>query len=108
MTPTSSQSSIQTKDLPEGLHLLHSLHMLINSARLYQDNSQLLVAAVQGFVDIIAQLAKEDDEISLLASSGRFYLQQEKIGHRSSLASMVNSMLDFFEKFLSLFLTIYC
>jgi len=72
--------------------------MLISSAKVYEDNSQLLASAVRNFVAIIESLAREDDEILLLASGGRFYLQHEKVPHSSSFAAMVNTMLTFFEK----------
>ncbi len=99
MTPTTAFNQPGPKrDLPEGLQLLHGLHMLISSAKVYQDNNHLLITAVQEFVAIIERLAQEDDEIILLASSGRFYVQHEKVPHSSTLASMINTMLEFLEK----------
>lgn len=96
-TPPSNQSP-QSKDLPLDIQFLQALNKLINSARIHQDNNKLLISAVENFVGVIIELFKEDDEVTLLAAPGRFYLQHEKIGFRSSIASLVSSMLLFFEK----------
>lgn len=96
--PDAPDKNVDPAGLSPGLQLLHALHMLISSAKIYTDNSKLLIAAVQGFVEVVAGLFSEDDEIVLLASSGRFYLQQERVSYRSNLAALVNDMLVFFEK----------
>ena len=95
---SSSDQSQQSKDFSLDVQFLQSLNMLISSARVYLDNNNLLISAVQDFVAVIAELSKEDDEIILLAAPGRFYLQHEKIVHRSSIAGLISSMLLFFEK----------
>jgi HD-GYP domain-containing protein (c-di-GMP phosphodiesterase class II) len=99
MTPESlSTQTEQIRNLSEELQFLYSLHMLINSAKVYGDNNHLLISAVENFLGVIAKFAQEDDEITFFASSGRFYLQLEKIIYPSKLASLVNTMLAFFEK----------
>ena len=90
--------SLPPKDFPLDVQFLQSLNRLISSARIHQDNNKLVVSAVQDFVSVIAELSQEDDEITLLASPGRFYLQHERIAHRSSIAGLISSMLLFFEK----------
>ena len=86
---SSSDQSQQSKDFSLDVQFLQSLNMLISSARVYLDNNNLLISAVQDFVAVIAELSKEDDEIILLAAPGRFYLQHEKIVHRSSIAGLI-------------------
>ena len=54
--------------------------------------------AVKDFIDIVKVLTQEDDDITLLTPSGRFYLQQEKLVYRPNIAALVHSMLNFFEK----------
>lgn len=99
MTSKSASDSIeQIGKLPQELQFLYCLHMLINSARVYGDNNQLLIMAVDNFLTVITKLAQEDDEITFFASSGRFYLQLEKIVYPSKFVGLVNTMLDFFEK----------
>lgn len=93
-----ADKNVDPKGLSPGLQLIHALHMLISSAKIYTDNSRLLISAVQSFVDVVAGLLREDDEIVLLASSGRFYLQQERVSYRSNLAALISDMLVFFEK----------
>ena len=72
--------------------------MLISSAKVYGDNNQLLISAVENFVAVVEKMFREDDEITLFASSGRFYLQVEKVAYPSKLAPLINAMLVFFEK----------
>lgn len=95
---TTPKISQQSKDMPLDAMFLQALNRLINSARIHRDNNKLLVAAVESFVAIMIELFREDDEVTLLAAPGRFYLQHEKIGYRSSIAGLIGSMLLFFEK----------
>ncbi|GAB4333895.1 MAG: hypothetical protein Kow0089_02820 [Desulfobulbaceae bacterium] len=88
----------EIRDQPRSLQLLHGLHLLISSARVYGDNSRMVVESVQRFRDLLASLVEEDDEVVLLAASGRFYLQQEKVPHVPGLAALINGLLDFFER----------
>lgn len=94
-SPNASQFA---KDSSLDVQFLLSFNKLISSARIHQDNNELVVSAVQDFVAVTVELFQEDDEITLLASPGRFYLQHERIPHRSSVVSLINSMLLFFEK----------
>lgn len=95
---SSSGATEQIEKLPLELQFLYFLHMLINSARVYGDNNHQLISAVDTFLAVVNRLTQEDDEIIFFASSGRFYLQLEKIVYPPKFASLVISMLDFFEK----------
>lgn len=80
--------------LPKEQKLLQSLHLLINSARVYQDNNKVLVAAVARFVSLIKDFSQEGEEVTLLLSEGSFYLNQEKIvfdRHVSSFAALIQT-----------------
>jgi HD-GYP domain-containing protein (c-di-GMP phosphodiesterase class II) len=98
--PPVNQTVQAKKDFSDGdgLQFLYWLHMLISSAKVYGDNNHVLVSAVENFVITIEKLFREDDEITLFASSGRFYLQLEKVPHSSKFAALINTMLVFFEK----------
>lgn len=88
----------QPEDFSLDVQFLLALNRLISSARLHRDNNEQLVAAVKDFVALVVEFSKESDEIILLASPGRFYLQQERIPHRANIAGLIDSMLRFFEK----------
>ena len=96
--PAQPDPSRQPKDTPPDVQFLKALNRLVSSARIHQDNNSLLIEAVDHFIEVIGELFQEDDEVVLQAAPGRFYLQREKIAFRSSIASLVNSMLLFFEK----------
>jgi len=96
-SPNPGQDLLQTESSLD-LRFLLSLHMLINSAKIHQDNNRILLSAVQQFVAIIQQLLEEEDEVTLLSFAGRFYLQQEKVVYRANIAGIIESMREYFEK----------
>jgi len=83
---------------PLSQQFLQALHILINSARLYQDNNRLLVESVDRFVAIVRHLTKEEADVTLLSRSGIFYLQQDKLVYRKNATGLVQTLLLFFEK----------
>ena len=96
--PTTPTPYLLQTETALDLRFLLALHMLINSARIHQDNNRVLLSSVEQFVAIVRQLLEEDDEVALLTSAGRFYLQQEKLVYRANIAGIVGTMLDFFEQ----------
>ncbi|MHB1348395.1 MAG: HD-GYP domain-containing protein [Desulfobulbaceae bacterium] len=80
------------------LRFLLALHMLINSARIHQDNNRILLTSVEQFLVIIHQLFEEEDEVTLLTSAGRLYLRQEKLVYRPNIAGIIGTMLELFEQ----------
>ena len=95
---SSHNTDILPPDLPLDLQFVLSLHMLVNSAKIHQDNNPVLISSVQQFVTIITKFFEEEDEVTLLTSAGRFYVRLEKVVYRSNIADLITSMLDFFEK----------
>jgi hypothetical protein len=71
-TPPSPGPDLLQTEAALDLRFLLALHMLINSARIHQDNNQILLTSVAQFIAIIRQLFEEEDEVVLLTSAGRF------------------------------------
>ena len=93
-----TRHNTSSDELPLSHHFILALNLLVTSAKIHQDNNRILVTAVKDFIDIVQKLVQEDDDVTLLTPSGRFYLQQEKLVYRPSIAALVHSMLQFFEK----------
>lgn len=91
------QDQLAAETAPD-LRFLLALHLLLNSARIHQDNNRILVSAVEQFAALVRYFLEDDDEITLLASGGRLYLQQEKVVYRANLAPIISTLLEFFDR----------
>jgi len=80
-----------------GQQFVQALNNLLSTARIHQDNNRLLVQCVEQFLNVARQLLREEDEITLLAAVGGFYLQQEKVVFQRNAAGLIHKMLSFFE-----------
>lgn len=95
--PTPTPDPFETETAPD-LRFLLALHLLLNSVRIHQDNNRVLLSSVEQFAALLRQLLEEEDEVTLLTSAGRFYLQQEKVVYRANIAAIIGALLEFFEK----------
>ncbi len=94
--PSSSVRQKSEPPLPQ--QFLLAFHVLLSSARLYQDNNRLLTASVQHFVATIGRFTREEAEVTLLRTAGGFYLQQDKLVYRRDATGLVRTMLFFFDR----------
>jgi HD-GYP domain-containing protein (c-di-GMP phosphodiesterase class II) len=92
------KSVTQEIDIPSGQQFLQVFHLLINSARTYEDNNQTLQLSVRQFLELMQQLLEENDDVSLLFTGGAFYLQEERIVGEKGAASFTQGMHRHFEK----------
>ncbi|NOQ46540.1 MAG: HD domain-containing protein [Desulfobulbaceae bacterium] len=81
-----------------GQKFIQVLNSLLSTARIHQDNNRLLIECVDNFIEIVEQLLKDDDEVTILVSVGGFYLQQEKILFQRNAAGLIRKMQSFFEE----------
>jgi len=70
---------------------------MINTARNYQDNNQLLQKSVQSFQTMLIDITAGGDT-SLLFWRGRFYMGGEKVPYRRETANVINAMVEFLAK----------
>jgi HD-GYP domain-containing protein (c-di-GMP phosphodiesterase class II) len=80
-----------------GHDFLKALHHLINTARNYQDNNQLIRNSVRKFHYILNELTA-GGEISLRLWRSRFYLGGEKLPYRREAAGIANGMMEYFAR----------
>jgi len=87
------------QSIPErmGHDFLRALYHMIHTARIYQDNNQLIRKSVRSFQAMLTEITLEGD-ISLLLWRSRFHLGGEKLVYRRDMAGVVNSMVDYFSR----------
>jgi HD-GYP domain-containing protein (c-di-GMP phosphodiesterase class II) len=78
-----------------GQEFIKSLFYLINNARIYQDNNQLINRCVSQLKGILDELTREDD-VSIDLWRGRFHVRGEKLSYRRDIANVINSMVEYF------------
>jgi HD-GYP domain-containing protein (c-di-GMP phosphodiesterase class II) len=92
ITPKKTKKSVSWEE-----SLFVALHRTIQTLRIHQDNNQLVHRCLTRFKQIVAKLEMEDD-LTLLIYEGRFYVQGEKVQYRKQLFSLIQALVDFFEK----------
>lgn len=85
-------------DIPMEQKLLQALHLLVNSARIHQDNNRILMNAVEQFTGLVEQFCSDGDDLTLFYSENTFYLQEEKIVFDRLTSTFANLMLEYFER----------
>lgn len=78
-----------------GQEFMKFLYRLINTARIYRDNNQLIRKGVGELKGVIDTLAGRDD-ISVHLWRGRFHIRGERLQYRRDLASVINGMVAYF------------
>ncbi len=96
--PPPSNAVRQKSEPPLPQQFLQAFHVLLSSARLYQDNNRLLAASVQHFIATIKRFTREESEVTILCTAGSFYLQQDKLVYRRDATGLVQTMLLFFDR----------
>ncbi len=80
-----------------GHDFIRALYQMINTARIYSDNNQLIRKSVRAFQALLDQMTQEGD-VHLVLWRGRFHLASEKLSYRRDTAGVVNAMTDYFSK----------
>jgi len=81
-----------------GQSFLQIFNLLINSARMHQDNNQAVIFSVEQFTDLLRLLFKENEDVTLLYTEGRFYLQEKKIVCEKSAVPFEKAMHNYFQR----------
>lgn len=80
-----------------GHDFLKALYHMINTARNYEDNNQLIRNSVHSFQTILKEITFNGD-ISLLLWRSRFYLGGEKLPYHREATGIVNNMAEHFAR----------
>ncbi|UCB47854.1 MAG: HD domain-containing protein [Deltaproteobacteria bacterium] len=92
MTPKKNQESASWEE-----SLFLALYRTVQTLRIHQDNNQLVRICLTRFKQIVSKMDMEDD-LTLLIYEGRFYVQGEKVQYHKQLVSLIQALMDFFEK----------
>ena len=88
-------SELKTQPEQLGGNLLKAFYHLINSARIHQDNNQLIKECVNQFYNAIAQLSGEE-VVTIRIWRGRFHIQGERLLYRRWNSHIINEMAEYF------------
>ncbi len=80
-----------------GHDFIRALYHVIHTARIYQDNNQLIRKSVRSFQAILDEMTVEGD-VNLVLWRGRFHVGGEKLSYRRDTIGVVNAMSDFFSR----------
>ena len=86
----------ETRSLHEDF--LRTFYKLVYMAKIHQDNNQLLIECLDDFMQVIDRLFLDDDQITIQISRGNIYLQDEKLRYRREIESLINNLIQYFEK----------
>jgi HD-GYP domain-containing protein (c-di-GMP phosphodiesterase class II) len=90
------QVSYLKTDLP-GEKLIKSLYYVISSARIHQDNNQLIRDGVSQLKSSLDELSRGDD-VSIQIWRGRFHIQGEKLIYRRDTFNIIKEMIEYFSR----------
>jgi HD-GYP domain-containing protein (c-di-GMP phosphodiesterase class II) len=80
-----------------GEKTLGAFHKLIQTAKIHQNNNQLLIKCIKDFFDVLSLWWADDDELTIKLSHGRFLIQDEKLFFQRDNAKLIQEMYQFFE-----------
>jgi HD-GYP domain-containing protein (c-di-GMP phosphodiesterase class II) len=77
--------------------LFLALHRMIHAVRIHKDNNELVQASLKQFRKVLSARELEGD-LAVLISGERFFIEGERIKFRKELASLIQVLLDFFQR----------
>jgi HD-GYP domain-containing protein (c-di-GMP phosphodiesterase class II) len=90
-----SQKRSNTSTWEENLFL--SLHRMIHAVRIHKDNNELVQASLKQFKKVLSAREFEHD-LAVLIFEERFFIDGEKIKFRRELASLIQVLVNFFQR----------
>ena len=88
--------TLETRSLHE--EFIRTFYKLIQLVKIHEDNNQLLLECIEEFMQVIARLLVDDDQITFQISRGNIYLQDEKLRYRPEIDSLINNLIQYLEK----------
>lgn len=90
-----SQKRMNTPTWEEALFL--ALHRMIQAVRIHKDNNELVQASLKQFKKVLSSRELADD-LAVLIFEERFFVDGEKIKFRRELASLIQVLVEFFQR----------
>ena len=92
---STSQRRMNASTWEEDLFL--ALHRMIHAVRMHKDNNELVQTSLKQFKRVLS--AKEfESELAVLIFEERFFIDGEKIKFRRELVSLIQVLVDFFQR----------
>jgi len=93
MSPTQKHLKSPTRE--ETMFVV--LYRMIQTIRIHKDDNQLVRVCLTQLKETISKINLEDD-LTILISEERFYIQGEKLQYRKQITHVIDAMLDFFKR----------
>ncbi len=81
-----------------GESLFTAFYKMVQAVRIHRDNNQLVIQSAEYFIRAVNRFGGDESHLMIQITSGRFYLQQEKLLYRRETANLINNALTYFEK----------
>jgi HD-GYP domain-containing protein (c-di-GMP phosphodiesterase class II) len=79
------------------IDFMRSLYLLIQTAKVYEDNNQLIKDALGQFKNILGEMTREEN-LSIQLWRGRFYVGGEKLLYKRENVGIINEMTEYFSQ----------
>ncbi len=80
-----------------GIAFLKVLYHLIQTAKVYNDNNQLIKECLAKFKYILVEMTREED-LQIQIWRGRFHIGGEKLPFRRETVSIINELIEYFSE----------
>ena len=77
---------------------IQCFYKLIQLAKIHEDNNQLLLESIEGFMQVMGRLLEDDDRVTLQISRGNIYLQDEKLRYRREIDNLIHNLIEYLVK----------
>jgi HD-GYP domain-containing protein (c-di-GMP phosphodiesterase class II) len=80
-----------------GEKTLGAFHKLIQTAKIHENNNQLLIKCIKDFSGALRSWWTDNDDLTIKLSHGRFLIQDEKLYFQRENVKLIQEMYHFFE-----------
>ena len=80
-----------------GEKTLGAFHKLVQTAKIHENNNQLLIKCIKDFSGVLRSWWTDNDDLTIKLSHGRFLIQDEKLYFQRENVKLIKEMYHFFE-----------
>ncbi|MDR1044579.1 MAG: HD domain-containing protein [Candidatus Adiutrix sp.] len=89
--------SVSETNISLGEQLLWAFFRLVQMVKIHQANNRLIIEAIAEFREALHLICQETDGANVRLHRGRFFLNQERLNFRPSMAAAVTKLMDYLQ-----------
>jgi len=97
MGSSPSDKQLQRKRDLFGIKFLRAFYRLVQTVKTHPDNNRLLIECTKDFIGSVVQWCTDEAHLTIQASRGRIFLEEEKLHYPRENVYLVHEMIHFFE-----------